>query len=156
MTVSVFNSIIPVAGNELLLDVNADRSQALLASIDSKWSRQRMGSEKVTFKTGDLIITRGTLTHTKDGAQRLMRYIRTNADGNFICAIVVNKVNKEVFLTDVFTRADYRRQGIASKLLDEVLIDFSEIKVDSKMTVLGRAFFLRSPQQDSELKAQQS
>lgn len=47
---------------------------------------------------------------------------------------------REAVLSNLVVASDHRRKGIATRLLEELLVDFPGARADSSMTTLGAAF----------------
>lgn len=128
---------LPVYKNEEpFIGGGADNNENLyvyLDPINSDQMNERFGKEKVVKEFDNIIVTLGRF---KGG-----RYIYKNEKGEYVGVINYTKLGRDVVISNIYVRPDYRRKNIASQLVDIVKRDYPKITVDTHMTDLGGKFF---------------
>jgi predicted GNAT family acetyltransferase len=106
-----------------------------LDEINAPSMMLRMGKEKIISSKNGLDITKSQF-----GGGRI---IKRNDSGEIVGALqyVKSPDSNDVILSNIYTRPDFRKQGIASNLVNELKKKFNNVQVDSNMTEAGGKFF---------------
>ena len=121
--------------------------QVFLVPVDDENMRERSGKEKIvdtgSVCTGrdsfQLTVAKGVTYRSASGNVTSYRYLLSKGGDFLACAQVLQK-GREWTLSNIFVRRDYRRQGVASALVERVRAERKGLHADSSLTNDGAAF----------------
>lgn len=132
----------------------AEGMMIFLQELGSLPITQRIGLEvrvarRPLSSTQFIDITRGESfrnsgNRTITGGRYLMRDHRVG--GRIVGALNYTRIDRgskapQVIVSNIVVDKNWRRQGVASRLLEELLEEFPQARVDTAMTIDGAAFF---------------
>lgn len=112
-----------------------------LDPVNSDRIKERMGKEVVKNINGSIITTQGALFGVSGNAVRGKRYLHVNDANEIVAALNVTKVGQKIVVSNIYVRRDYRRQGLATQLIEFAKKEHPSLVVDSSLTQLGAMFF---------------
>lgn len=121
---------------------SGENLRVYLDPVDSSAMRERMGREKIVSLFGSITKTAGTSFKSADGGTLVGgRFLFTGPQGEFVGALNYTRMGRSVVVSNIYVRPDFRRQGIATRLIDAAVASFPKLRVDSGMTEMGADFF---------------
>ncbi|MFK4705719.1 ribosomal protein S18 acetylase RimI-like enzyme [Roseateles asaccharophilus] len=141
------------------ISAQADGGAGMLGFLEdpagSTFMRARIGAEIVTSRRQSTVphwsiyVTRGeSYPNPRGGSIVGGRYLLRNqqADGKIIGAINVTILRKgagkeQAIMSNIVVDPGYRRQGVATALIEQVVADHPRVLLDSAMTEDGAALF---------------
>ncbi len=117
--------------------------EEFLAPVGAPHIEGRIGTEKPTFKSANLVITAGQKFRMSTGWVQGHRYLAKNDQGVIVGALHVTHIQADgknaAVASNVFVAPAFRRQGIGARLLQRAQEDFPQLSADSALTADGAA-----------------
>jgi len=113
--------------------------------IDSERIHERIGTEKIVNLQDNVVTTQGQRFKNNGNNLTGGRYLFTAPDGSIVGGLNYTKINRDVVLSNIYVRIDFRRQGIATALIKAATTDFPRLTLDSSLTEKGASLFGYTP-----------
>ena len=134
---------LPMLPGEISVCQQAEGLDVFLTPINEPVMSARIGQETEVTRDGSMVITQGEKFRTREGWVQGRRYLYTNPTGQIVAALNVsvrkNGRRQEAVASNVFTRPEHRRHGLASALLARAQDDFPGLMADNTLSQDGAA-----------------
>lgn len=125
----------------------AEQLSGLLAPVNDPSMQARLGDEQIAHHgvdaQGTWQVTQGERFSQRNGWVQGRRYLRLDGDGQAMAVANVTLRRQgrriEARLSNIFVAPDHRRQGWASRLVQQVQADFPALVCDSCFSEAGAA-----------------
>lgn len=129
------------AGRDVSVGGHGENLQLYIEPVNSDRMHERIGTERVIREDSCFTVTRGKAYRMAGKTVTGGRYLYKNDDGEYVGGLNYTTIGFMTVISNIYVRPDYRRTGVATRLMMRAQWDFPDLRVDNAMTEDGAKLF---------------